>query len=372
VNELSSDKMALNVMCPYFTMFPLQFPLSVLERHAEPNDMVLDPFCGRGTTNFAARILGLPTAAMDSSPIAVAATAAKLIPSLHPKDIIAEAGYILSSRMEYEIPTGRFWSLAYRPYVLDVICKLRAALLEDCRSNRRKALRGILLGALHGPLCKDGSSSYFSNQAPRTYAPKPRYAVAFWRRKELRPPRVDVLEIIKKRATRYYSEMLPVVEHSVRCKDSRNPRSVIEACRGRQAKLIITSPPYYGLRTYVSDQWLRNWFLGGPDRVDYGYGVQLSHRSVSGFVADLRTVWRNVAAVSHRDARLIFRFGAINDRLVDPREMIRASLMDTPWRLTTIVNAGTARHGKRQADNFVLQPKTPLVEFDAWAIRRAF
>jgi hypothetical protein len=114
---------------------------------------------------------------------------------------------------------------------------------------------------------------------------------------------------------------------------------------------------------------LRNWFLGGSEEVDYNYGVQLSHRSVSAFVDDLRTVWSNVARVSQRGAQLIFRFGAINDRMLEPREIIKSSLQDTPWRLSTIVNAGTARHGKRQADNFVPQPKKPLVEFDAWAVR---
>jgi hypothetical protein len=134
-------------------------------------------------------------------------------------------------------------------------------------------------------------------------------------------------------------------------------------------KLIVTSPPYYGLRTYVADQWLRNWFLGGSEHVDYSYGVQLSHHSIAAFVDDLRTVWNNAARISERGARLIFRFGAINDRMVEPRKIIKSSLEDTPWRLNTIVSAGTARHGKRQADNFVLQPRSPLVEFDAWAVR---
>jgi hypothetical protein len=40
--------------------------------------LVVDPFCGRGTTNLAARVRGLPTVAVDSSPVATAATSAKL------------------------------------------------------------------------------------------------------------------------------------------------------------------------------------------------------------------------------------------------------------------------------------------------------
>src|SRR5713101_9964538 len=49
---------ALNAVCPYYTMFPLAFPLGVLSRRSQPKQWVLDPFCGRGTTTFGARLLG--------------------------------------------------------------------------------------------------------------------------------------------------------------------------------------------------------------------------------------------------------------------------------------------------------------------------
>jgi hypothetical protein len=63
---LSFSFQALNAVCPYFTMYPLSFPLKILQRHAQPESWVLDPFCGRGTTNYAARLLGLPTIGIDS------------------------------------------------------------------------------------------------------------------------------------------------------------------------------------------------------------------------------------------------------------------------------------------------------------------
>ena len=61
---------ALNAVCPYYTMYPLDFPLSVLKKHGKRGDWVLDPFCGRGTTNFAARLLEMPSVGVDSSPVA--------------------------------------------------------------------------------------------------------------------------------------------------------------------------------------------------------------------------------------------------------------------------------------------------------------
>ena len=77
------ELLRLNAISPYFTMFPLDFALSSLEGRARPGERVLDPFCGRGTSSFAARVLGLDSLGVDVSPVAVAITQAKLVsPSL--------------------------------------------------------------------------------------------------------------------------------------------------------------------------------------------------------------------------------------------------------------------------------------------------
>jgi hypothetical protein len=357
---------ALNAICPYFTMFPLRFPLGVLRRGV-PGETVLDPFCGRGTTNFAARLSGLSTIGVDCNAVAVAATEAKLALA-RPEAIVREARAILSGAGPRHVPAGEFWGLAYQKETLERLCLLREALVKDCESDERKALRGIILGALHGPLRKNGGSSYFSNQSPRTYAPKPRYAVRFWQARRLLPPRTDVLELIASRAVRFYSAAPPSVNGRVYKGDSRKCAVVVQACAERPIDWIITSPPYYGLRTYGPDQWLRNWFLGGPAEVDYSYGLQVSHNGTGRFVDDLRRVWLNVAGVAAASARLVVRFGAINDRQCEPVELIKASLRDSPWRIVTRVAAGDARQGKRQADTFRVNSRV-VSEFDLWAIK---
>lgn len=165
----------LNAICPYYTMFPLSFPLGQLQR-AKRGDWVLDPFCGRGTTNYAARLLGLPSIGIDSNPVAAAIAEAKMVgPSA--REVLRACREILSSRARpREVPSGEFWRRCYHPRTLRELCVIREALLEDCRSASRKALRALMLGALHGPLMK-GKASYLSNQMPRTYAAKPAYAV---------------------------------------------------------------------------------------------------------------------------------------------------------------------------------------------------
>ena len=180
----------LNAVCPYFTMFPLRFPLRVLTRAAERRDPVLDPFCGRGTTNLAARLRGMPTAGVDTHPVAAAVTSAKLITTT-PQAVTACLDEILRTEPVCATPQHPFWRLAYHEATLQDLGRVRNALLRDSSTPARTALQAILLGALHGPLTKS-SASYLSNQCPRTYAPKPRYAVNYWNRHGLRPPRADI------------------------------------------------------------------------------------------------------------------------------------------------------------------------------------
>jgi hypothetical protein len=349
-------------------MFPLAFPLSILKRRAQAGDVVLDPFCGRGTTNFAARLLGLRSLGVDSSPVAAAITASKLVTVTAP-DALAEARRILTEHEARHIPASEFWQWAFHPTVLDALCRFREALLEDCTTDARIALRGIVLGALHGPKQKT-FSSYFSNQCPRTYAPKPAYATRFWQERGLLPEPVDVLAVIERRAKRYYDTSSSTTGE-VRLADSRQAEALQPDAPEARFDWVITSPPYYGMRTYIPDQWLRNWFVGGPDAVDYTTRDQVVHSSPEDLAADLRLVWRNAEYVCAEDSKMVIRFGGITDRRANPLELIKSSLSDSGWRITTIKEAGSATEGKRQADAFLRTKSTPMVEYDVWATRHA-
>lgn len=79
-----------------------------------------------------------------------------------------------------------------------------------------------------------------SNQAQRTYAPKPRYAVKFWQKHNLIPEPVDVLEIVRERAERYYSDEATASGKIVHG-DSRK-KVFARAAGGQKADWIITSP----------------------------------------------------------------------------------------------------------------------------------
>jgi len=355
---------ALNAVCPYYTMFPIGFPLRVLRGRAKRGHWVADPFCGRGTTNFAARLLGLPSIGIDSSPVAVALTRAKMARARVGDIVRIAKGILNETPNNLSVPEGGFWELAYERTVLRQLSWLRRELMRDCTSDARVVLRAILLGALHGPRTKI-VLSHLSNQCPRTYAPKPDYAVRFWRKRRMRAPAVDILELIRTRARRYLEDQPERTASQVELGDSRST----DAWDGKAIRWIVTSPPYYGMRTYVSDQWLRNWFAGGPSEIEYQRPTdELSHGSAEEFADELRKVWRGLVPHCHNSAKLVIRFGGIRDRDVDTVGLLKSSIRDSGWRLTTVISAGSADSGRRQSKQFLKADTTPKAEHDYYAV----
>ncbi|AFM25368.1 hypothetical protein [Desulfomonile tiedjei] len=351
---------ARNAICPYFTMFPLSVPSKQL-RGVGSSEWVLDPFCGRGTTNYAARLIGIPSVGIDSSPIAAAIAEGKMVDT-SPEAIENACLEILANNDDVDLPEGEFWGLCYHPSTLKAIVLLRKALLQDCSSPERKALRSLLLGILHGPRNK-GVPSYLSNQMPRTYAAKPDYAVRFWTERQLCPAPVEVANVVSRKAQYYFASTPPKVPFRIICADSR----VLDFSKlGARFSRIVTSPPYFGMRTYVPDQWLRWWFLGGPETVVYRHPDQIAHSSAYEFAEQLACIWRNVAGACLPGAKFMIRFGGIHDRKANPKEIMLSSLREAKCqlRLLTVRSAGLSSVGKRQAEQFKRTLQTPIEEFD--------
>lgn len=354
----------LNHVCPYYTMFPLAFPFQALHA-ANPGDWVLDPFCGRGTTLFAARLRGLPSCGIDSSRVAVAIAAAKLTRSA-PDQVVALCRSILDSRVKPETPDGKFWGMCFHQETLLQICKIREHLLVSTSRAEEVTLRAIVLGILHGPVMKT-VPTYLSNQMPRTYATKPGPALRYWSKNGQVPRRIDVLDAVKRRCEFVLREQPPQTPGFVYQADSRELR-LLEL--KRRFSWVICSPPYYGMRTYVPDQWLRNWFVGGSPEVEYAREAQISHAGESAFVRDLASVWKGVSEVCKPGAHLIIRFGVLPSVDKDASQLIMQSIRDADvgWKVRTWRNAGSASAGRRQADQFMGSTKSVSVgEIDVYA-----
>ncbi|WP_282792757.1 DNA methyltransferase [Streptomyces sp. CC224B] len=341
------DALRLNAVCPYYTMFPLDFPLQQLAATPDAT-RVLDPFCGRGTTLYAARLAGLPSVGIDINPVAAAIAQAKLV-QITPGAVVRLARQIFDGGTRGDVPEGEFWQWCYESETLRELVTLREYLLETTTPTAAM-LRAILLGILHGPRNKN-LPSYLSNQMPRTYASKPAYAVTFWKKRAMEPVRVPVLEVIERRASRLLNAAPLAHGGRVYLGDS------VETLSGLRQRfdLVVTSPPYYGMRTYVADQWLRSWFVGGPPEVPYGTHGQIARQpNQEAFTQALAEVWAATARRCYQGARLAIRFGALPSARTNPEEMLLVSLKEAKagWVVKEVRPAGVPPKRTRQAEQF--------------------
>ncbi len=311
----------LNSICPYFTRFPLAFPLACLSG-AIAGQWVLDPFCGSGTSVFAARVKGACAVGVDSSPVAAAIARAKL-QHVAPAAVIDRAACILRHSSATQVPEGPFWDNCYTPSVLETLCRFRNYFISTESDSVDMFLRALLMGLLHGPI-RDKTLRYFSNHLTADFAPLPEAAIAVWKEHHLQPPVCNVREMIQQRAAYLLAEQPEPAVGIVLGGDSRK---VHFADRGQKFGWIISSPPYYGMDSYPTDQWLRNWIIGGtafPERKAAG---QIAQQTPDAYVNDLAEVWKHVGDACHPGARLIVRVGDVPSIKAPPAvELFEASL----------------------------------------------
>jgi hypothetical protein len=359
----NDPSLRLNNLCPYYTMFPLEFPFNRLNK-AKSKDWVMDPFCGRGTTNYAARLRGVSSVGVDSNPVAAAIASAKFVNVENNKIETLVKSIVREGKTSGTIPADGFWELCYDTKTLIDICKIRNYLLRRCKSPAEIALNALMLGILHGPQNK-GLPTYLSNQMPRTYATKPKPAIKYWIKKKLYPKYVDVVDAVSRRAKFSFSKVPPPTKG---CALNYDSRFLSRLGFGRKFQWVITSPPYYKMNTYIQDQWLRNWFLGGPSTVNYDKEHQVSHHGKEKFVNELAMVWKETSKVCLPEAQLIIRFGSLPSEHKNSIQLIKQSLVeaDCGWKIITLKNAGHASNGRRQAEQFVKTTEA-LEEVDLFA-----
>lgn len=341
-----------HALCPYFAMFPEAFAETWIERLTKPNDVVLDPFSGRGTTAFQAVLMGRRAVACDVNDVAYCLTQAK---------VCAPGLSVLRRRITqlercFDAPKFRraadncpdFFHYAFCKSTLRQLLYLREVL--NWRVSRLDGMvAALVLGSLHGEA--DKSKSYLSNQMPRTISTKPAYSIRFWKRRRLCPPERDVFSILRQRASYRYETPPPVGEAMVIHGDMRRLPYTDEELLG-PIRCVITSPPYFDVTDFEEDQWLRLWFLGGPPYPTTGRLSRDDRHSFEArywqFIGDM---WRCLGTVLARKGHVVIRIGS---RKLPPAVLSRKLTASSRLarRPVQLVGTEVSELKNRQTDQF--------------------
>lgn len=272
------------------------------------DDVVLDPFSGRGTTVFESLLNGRKALGCDTNPVAVCLSKAKvdppkLIEVLKRIDELEQKAHRFTSNVP-EV-TDEFFTLCFHETTLRQLLFLMKKL--EWRTSRVDCfIAALALGCLHGESHR--TELCFSNRMPRTISTKPAYSVRWWQKNNCLPPERNVFTILRACANYRYHSPLPAIKGRVVEGDVRRAGTLLRTYKER-VKLVITSPPYLDITDYHEDQWLRLWFLGGATKPISGQGKDDRHRIVDNYWQFLRESWTGIAPLLQHKAQVIVRIG---------------------------------------------------------------
>lgn len=260
-------------MCSYLGAFPPPLADYFIRYFTKKNEIVLDPFAGRGTTTLQARILGRRSIAADLNPIALALCEAKNT-NLSKEEIFLridelEKRYDTSLYQQEANAQSEEVHLIFHPRTLAQLCYLRRKLLKS-QTAIDKYLIGITLGILHGGERANGTSGYASIDMPNTFSMSPDYVRKFVQTNQLNRFYRDVFGLLREKTERLFKKHSGIKQTGVVVKANARNLSQIELLKPFQKKvsLILTSPPYLGIVNYAKQNWIRSWFLSqNPDNV---------------------------------------------------------------------------------------------------------
>lgn len=301
--EHETDK-RLHSICSYFAMFPPSIPRFFVQRFSEPQDTVLDPFSGRGTTPLEACLAGRLGIGNDLNPLAHVLTRSKVrVPRL---------GWTLRRISELK---ASYNALGKKPSVRTVQPRIRMlyhqetlrqlVFLRDQLQWRRRDvdtfIMATLLGAAHG-----NSPGYLSLDMPNTFSMSPRYIRKYVKEHGLEKPERDAFEILEQRVRRFHLK-LPIKGKAYR-QDARRMSRI----RDESVDLLLTSPPYTRTIRYGQFNWIRLWLLGvdGKD-VDRKLFCSSSIPRYLGFIGEALKEMRRVV---RPEGHVVLVIGDVRDR----------------------------------------------------------
>lgn len=240
----------------YRACFKPQLPAFFIDRLSELDDVVYDPFMGRGTTPIEAALKGRTPYGNDINPL----SRAFVEPRINPPSLIE-----IARRLEL-IPWDEFTNVEsddlltfFHPKTLAQIEGLRSWFLDKEVSGELdvvdKWIRMVTINRLTGH-----SSGFLS-----VYTLPPNQAVSIERQKKInikreqKPPQRDVKAIILKKSKSLLNSASPSASRQLFSTDKSFDSVSIP---DNSVTLTVTSPPFLNIVSYEDDNWLRCWFLG--------------------------------------------------------------------------------------------------------------
>ena len=237
----------------YRACYKPQLPRFFIDIFTKENDVVYDPFAGRGTTLIEAGLMGRNIVSNDVNPLSKILTIPRLdIPSIN--QIEQRLDEIVFEKVEADIDLSMFF---HKDTELEIV-SLKNQLTDSAVDNW---IRMVATNRLTGH-----SSGFFSGYTlPPNQAASQKSQKTINKRLDIVPPYKNTKEIILKKTRSLLRninseiiEKLKIIGSSAvfSSLDSRKTYHIQDS----SVNLTVTSPPFLNIVRYANDNWLRCWF----------------------------------------------------------------------------------------------------------------
>jgi hypothetical protein len=258
-DDLSRDGHSLHYVVSNPDSFRPELPAYFISRYTQKGQVVLDPFCGYGTTALEANLLGRSAIASDLNPLAARICAAKLAPA----DITEVTLRLQKMNLSRPINLG-LYNKVFVPF-FDVstfreLMNLKSAIKEG-GDRIDRFIELIALSLLHGH-----TAGYFSVYTfPQVSVMPDEQEKLNQKRRQSPDFRAVVPRVIRKAASVLRDGSFSLtkgVQNRVSICDARDMSHV----ESGSVDLVVTAPPLPTLGSRISESWLKFWFSDLPLR----------------------------------------------------------------------------------------------------------
>lgn len=265
VNEFwTSKQRAANSLheVSYRACFKPQLPAFFVNRLTRPDDVVYDPFMGRGTSVIEAALLGRSPRGCDVNPLSHVLA----LPRLGPPSVNEVAERFGRIDLRWQGPAPADLLAFYHHDTLTEICALRSYLLnkidEGTADSIDRWIQMVAVNRLTGH-----SPGFFS-----VYTLPPNQALSAESQRKINeerqqvPPRRDVRRLVLAKTKQLLRDVSSDTRRTL-ASVKQIERFHVGSCatefwEPESVDLVVTSPPFLDVVNYAGDNWLRCWFCG--------------------------------------------------------------------------------------------------------------
>lgn len=247
----------------YRACFKAQLPRFFIQLLTSPDDIVYDPFSGRGTTVIEAGILNRRVISNDINPLSKIITYPRLsIPTIEEVNSRLD-DMPINKKLKADIDLSMFYHPETEAEIVSLKQYLEEKKLSNIEDDVDRWIRMVATNRLTGH-----SSGFFSVYTlPPNQAVSPESQIKINIKRNQQPEYRDTKKIIKRKTISLLRNSNPAEVVSLK-NASRSAVFIEKDARytdeieSEQISLTVTSPPFLDIVQYSKDNWLRCWFNG--------------------------------------------------------------------------------------------------------------